>query len=51
MSAGLTIAVLIVLLVLAMVVVRVLQYARKSRQQWEDVDKSKLKTWDDDGWK
>ena len=29
-------------------IVRVIQYVRLSEQQWEDVDKSKLREWDDD---
>ncbi len=42
------IAVLIVAGVAAYVIAKVVFYMRKSDDQWRDVDKSKLKTWDDD---
>lgn len=50
-NSGLAIALLIVLIVVAYTIAKVTAYARKSRQQWDQVDKSKLKTWDDDEWK
>ncbi|HEX9852958.1 MAG TPA: hypothetical protein VGA68_08080 [Woeseiaceae bacterium] len=48
MSGELQIALLIVLGVIAYVIANVWRYARKSRQQWQAVDKSKLKVWDDE---
>ena len=48
MSAGFWPVVIIVLFVIAWVLSKVLFYARKSDAQWLQVDKSKLKTWDDD---
>ena len=35
-------------LVVVFTVVRVLGYMRRSEQQWEQVDKSKLRKWEDD---
>ena len=51
MNDGLSIALLIVLAVVVYVIAKVGIYARRSRKQWDEVDKSKLKTWDDDEWK
>jgi hypothetical protein len=51
LNGGLSIALLIVLLVVVYVLAKVRTYARKSREQWDEVDKSKLRTWDDDEWK
>ena len=51
MNSGLFVAVLIVVAVVFYTIAKVITYAKKSRQQWEDVDRSKLKTWDDDEWK
>lgn len=48
MSAGFWPVVIIVLLVSVWVLAKVLIYARKSEEQWQRVDKSKLKVWDDD---
>ncbi|MEM1173758.1 MAG: hypothetical protein AAGA33_01585 [Pseudomonadota bacterium] len=45
-------ALLYILIFIAFVIVyvisKVLHYVRVSEKQWEQVDKSKLKTWDDD---
>ncbi len=42
---------LAVALFLAYVLVKVVHYMRKSREQWKSVDKAKLKEWkDDDEW-
>lgn len=42
---------LIVAVVIAWVVAKVIGYARKSERQWQEVDRSKLKKWeDDDDW-
>ncbi len=39
---------LIIAAIIVYVLAKVIFYARKSERQWQDVDKSKLKTWDDD---
>ena len=48
MSAGFWPVVIIVLLVIVWVLAKVFVYARKSDEQWQQVDKSKLKAWEDD---
>jgi hypothetical protein len=48
MYDGMIIAVLIVGGVVVYVIAKVIAYSRKSDAQWQAVDKSKLKTWDDD---
>jgi hypothetical protein len=35
-------------LIIVYTIAKVLQYMRLSDKQWEQVDKSKLKEWDDD---
>ncbi len=51
MAEGFWIAAVIVVAVLLYVVVKVLYYARLSRKQWHEVDRSKLREWeDDDDW-
>ena len=40
--------VVIIVVVIVWVLAKVVGYARKSEQQWQAVDKSKLKTWGDD---
>ena len=39
---------LIITVVLVWVVAKVIGYARKSERQWQQVDKGKLKKWEDD---
>jgi hypothetical protein len=48
MTDGFWPVLLIIFFVAAWVLTKVLHYARKSERQWQDVDKSKLKTWQDD---
>ncbi len=51
MSEGFWPVVFIVAGVIAWVLVKVVSNARKSERQWREVDKSKLKEWqDDDEW-
>ena len=51
MPDGLLFLLTIIALVVAYTIVRVRQYQRLSEKQWRDVDKSKLKEWeDDDDW-
>ena len=51
-NPGMPDALLYILIFIAFVIVyviaKVLHYVRLSDQQWEQVDKSKLRTWDDD---
>ncbi|MGB5346192.1 MAG: hypothetical protein WBN23_08510 [Woeseia sp.] len=48
---GIWVALIIVVAVLVYVLAKVIYYARLSRQQWQDVDRSKLREWkDDDDW-
>ena len=47
MSDGFWPAVLIIVFIIAWVLAKVFAYARKSEQQWREVDKSKLKQWED----
>jgi len=48
MSDGFWVAVIIIAAVAVYTVGKVLSYSRKSERQWREVDKSKLKTWDED---
>jgi large-conductance mechanosensitive channel len=51
MPEGLLPVFLIIAFVVLYVVAKVIGYMRKSEQQWEQVDKSKLREWeDDDDW-
>ena len=48
MSEGFWIAVLIVVAVAAYVLSKVFYYVRRSAEQWKQVDKTKLREWEDD---
>ncbi len=48
MPEGLLPILLIIAAIIVYVVAKVVQNVRKSEQQWEQVDKSKLRIWDDD---
>ena len=48
MPDGLLPILLLIAGVLIYVIAKVLENVRKSAQQWEQVDKSKLKEWEDD---
>lgn len=51
MHNGIWVALAIVTVVVVYVLVKVIYYARLSRAQWRDVDRSKLREWkDDDDW-
>ena len=51
MPEGLLPVLVIILFVIAYVVAKVVANVRKSERQWQEVDKSKLKEWeDDDDW-
>ncbi len=51
MPDGLIALLIFIAVVIIYTIARVLQYKRLSEQQWQQVDKSKLKEWDDDEWK
>ena len=48
MPDGLLPILLLIAAVIIYALAKVVQNVRKSKQQWEQVDKSKLKEWDDD---
>jgi hypothetical protein len=48
MPEGLTYLLIFIALVVVYTIAKVISYMRKSERQWEQVDKSKLKEWDDD---
>ncbi len=51
MPQGLTPILILIAVVVIYVLAKVVFYVRKSEEQWEEVDKSKLKEWDDeDDW-
>lgn len=51
MPDGLLFLLILIAAVVLYTIVRVIQYVRLSEKQWRQVDKSKLKEWqDDDDW-
>ncbi len=48
MADGFWIAVLIIAGVVAYVLSKIVFYMRRSDEQWQQVDKSKLKSWEDE---
>jgi len=50
MPSGLIFLLIMIALIVVYTVAKVLQYMRLSDKQWQQVDKSKLKEWDDDEW-
>lgn len=48
MPNGLAFLLIMIAVIIIYTIVRVIQYVRLSEKQWEQVDKSKLKEWDDD---
>lgn len=50
MPEGLTFVLIMIALIIVYTIAKVLQYVRLSKKQWEQVDKSKLKEWDDEEW-
>ena len=50
MPEGLWPILVLIALVIVYTVAKVLQHMRKSEEQWQQVDKSKLREWDDDDW-
>jgi len=50
MPNGLIFLLIMIALIIVYTIAKVLQYVRLSEEQWQQVDKSKLKEWDDDEW-
>ena len=50
MPEGLWPVLVLIALVIIYTIAKVVQHMRKSEQQWREVDKSKLREWDDDDW-
>ena len=48
MPDGLTFLLIFIAVVVIYTIAKVLAYMRQSERQWEQVDKSKLKKWDDE---
>jgi len=48
MPEGLTYLLIFIALVVVYTIAKVISYMRQSERQWEQVDKSKLKEWEDD---
>lgn len=48
MPEGLTFLLVFIAIVVVYTIAKVVSYMRQSEQQWEEVDKSKLKVWDDE---
>ena len=48
MPDGLKLLLIFIAFVVAYTIVKVIGYMRQSERQWEQVDKSKLKEWEDD---
>ena len=48
LSTGLILALALLAIVIAWVIAKVVYYARLSEKQWQKVDKSKLKRWEDE---
>ena len=48
MPSGLILLLIMIALIVIYTIAKVLQYMRLSDEQWRDVDKSKLKPWEDD---
>jgi hypothetical protein len=47
---GLTPILIFIAVIVVYTLAKVLQYSRKSNEQWRDVDKSKLREWEDEDW-
>ena len=48
MPSGLILLLIMIALIVIYTIAKVLQYMRLSDEQWRDVDKSKLKQWEED---
>lgn len=50
MPEGLWPILVMIAVIIIYTIAKVFQHMRKSEQQWRQVDKSKLREWDDDDW-
>jgi hypothetical protein len=50
MPKGLIFLLVMIFVVIVYTIAKVINLNRLSEQQWEQVDKSKIKEWDDDEW-
>jgi hypothetical protein len=50
MSEGFWPVILIIAAIVVYAIAQVVFYIRKSRRQWREVDRSKLRDWKDDDW-
>ncbi len=48
MPSGLVFLLIMIAVIVIYTIAKVLQYMRLSDEQWQQVDKTKLKEWDDD---
>lgn len=48
MPEGLIPILVMIAVIIIYAIAKVIEYARKSEQQWREVDKSKLREWDDE---
>ena len=48
MPEGLTVLLIFIALVVVYTIAKVIGYMRQSERQWTEVDKSKLREWEDD---
>ena len=48
MPKGLVFLLVMIAVIIVYTIAKVISYNRLSKQQWEEVDKSKLKEWDDE---
>ncbi len=50
MPKGLIFLLVMIVVIIVYTIAKVINLNRLSEQQWEQVDKSKIKEWDDDEW-
>jgi hypothetical protein len=50
MPKGLIFLLVMIAVIVIYTIAKIVSYNRLSEQQWKQVDKSKLKEWDDDEW-
>ncbi len=50
MPEGLWPILVMIFLIVVYTIAKVIEHMRKSEDQWRQVDKSKLREWDDDDW-
>ena len=48
MPEGLLPIIVLIVVVIIYTIAKVIEYSRRSNQQWREVDKSKLREWEDD---